>query len=50
MAFSRVDLVKRLISESPNDSASFANQSESEDVFRRRLWNDLNSFVNASNF
>lgn len=49
-AFSRVDLVKRLITESASGSGVFVPEYglDTDDVFRRRLWNDLNSFVNVS--
>lgn len=57
-SFSRVDLVKRLIFESASSAASASTSADTEadlsglagadDAFRRRSWNDLNSFVNAS--
>lgn len=48
MAFSRLDLVKRLINENPTGIPTVDGQLDGDDVFRRRLWNDLNSFVNVS--
>lgn len=49
MAFSRLDLVKRLITETSAPNGAFVSDSgqDPENVFGKRVWTDLNSFVNV---